>query len=380
MASSSSRRQTIFGSVLLIIGLVWLLALVPAGLAQTTSGGLRGVVVDPNGATVRDATVVAKNLATASESKTATSGDGAYSFATLLPDRYTITVEAQGFKRAKYTAVEVLAGKDSVIDVKLEIGAITETVTVTLGIEALVEKDTAQISTTFGERKIQNLPINSPGGGLDAIAFLVPGVTGGFGNVNGNGATLSVNGNRARSNNFTIDGVDNNDLSLGGPNYFVQNAGAISEIQVVTNNFSAEYGRNQGAIVNYVSKSGGNGFHVSVNWAHLDNANFNSLSNLEKRSGKTKPDQNLTNFFSYEVGGPVIKNKVFFFTTGFLRRNPGLVTLRSTSLAPTPAGVQALKAAFPNNAAIQYYADFSAFSLPLGNPTIALMSRNPLSR
>lgn len=371
MSHSRQKSPTMLMSLLIFTGVLCLSASLTAGFAQTVSGGLRGVVSDQNGAAVPGANVVAKNIATGVESRATTSEDGGYSISRVLPGKYSITFEAQGFKRAEVTNVEVTAGKQTVIDASVEPGAISETVTVMAGgTEVLVEKDTAQISTTFTERKVQDLPVNTPGGGLDRIAFLVPGVVQGFGNVNANGPTLSVNGNRARSNNFTIDGVDNNDLSIGGPNYFVQNAGAVSEIQVVTNNFSAEYGRNQGAIVNYVSKSGGNDFHGTVNWEHLDNANFNSLTNLERRSGKTKPDQNLTNFFSYNVGGPVIPNKVFFFTTGFFRRNPGLVTLRTSSLAPTPAGVQALKTAFPNNPAIQYFADFSPFSLPLGNPVI----------
>src|SRR5262249_3104317 len=98
----------------------------------------------------------------------------------------------------------------------------------------------------------------------------------------------------------------------------------------------------------------------------IDNKHFNSLSNLERLSGQKDADQNFSNILGYSVSGPVIKNKVFFFTTGFFQRNPGQTTFRSTSYAPTPEGVQALKQAFPNNAAIQYWADFSPFAMPLG--------------
>ncbi len=366
-----------------LISVAMLLSLSSTALAQTATGGIRGVVTDPTGAALPNATITARNIATGVESRTTTTGEGAYSIPRILPGRYNITVEAAGFKKTEVTDVEVAAGKDAVIDPRLETGAISEVITVTGGSEALVEKDTVQISATFQERKITELPINVPGGGLDRIAFLVPGVTQGFGNVNGNGPTLSVNGNRARSNNFTIDGVDNNDLSIGGPNYFVQNPAVVGEIQVITNNFSAEYGRNQGAVVNYVSKSGGNAFHGSLNWEHLDNANFNSLTNLERRSGQKEPVQNLSNLFSYAVGGPIWfpkkafgpasfdgRNRVFFFTSGFFRRNPGATTLRTTSLAPTPEGIQALRSAFPGNPAVQYYTDFSALNLPIGNPII----------
>lgn len=338
--------------------------------AQTATGGVRGVVTDATGASLPNATVVAKNTATGVEVKTTTTGEGFYSIPRILPGVYTVVVEVSGFKKSEVTALEVSVGKDAVVDFKLEAGAISEVVTVTGGSEALVEKDTVQISTTFDQKKVQELPINIPGRGLDRVALLTPGVTVGFSNVNSNGALLSANGQRARSNNFTIDGVDNNDLSIGGPNYFVRNPDVVGEYQVVTTNYSAEYGRNQGAIVNIVSRSGSNQFHGSVGWDHLDQKNFDSLTNIERRRGDKNPQPSLDNIFTYAVGGPVIKNKIFFFTTGYFRRNPATVDATTSTLSPTPAGVAALKAAFPNNAAIQYYADFSPFSLPLGNPTI----------
>jgi len=371
MLESRNMRSIFFVLALLITSAALLPWTMSPASAQTTSGGLRGVVVDTNGAVVPGATVVAKNTATNVEYKTTATSEGTYAIPRILPGKYDVSVEAQGFKKADYTGVEVTAGRDTVVDVKLEPGAITETITIAGGSEVLVEKDTVQISATFQTRKIQDLPINIPGGGLDRIALLVPGVTPGIGaNVNANGTQISANGQRTRSNNFTIDGVDNNDLSIGGPNYFIQNPAVVAEVQVITNNFSAEYGRNQGAIVNYVSKSGGNEYNATLTWEHLDRKNFDTLTNIERRSGQKDPAPNLVNLFGYAVGGPVIKNRVFFFTTGFFRRNPGVLDLRTTALAPTPAGIQALKSAFPNNPAVQYYSDFSAFNLPIGNPQI----------
>ena len=357
------------GLVSLLLGLAVLMMTPVEVRGQAATGGIRGSITDSNGAALPGATVTAKNPATGIETKTTANSEGYFSVPRIQPGKYTLVVEAQGFKKSETTDIEVSVGKDAVVDAKLETGAITEVVTVAGGAEALVEKDSVQISTTFEQKKIQDLPINIPGRGLDRVALLTPGVTVGFGNVNGNGVTLSANGQRARSNNFTIDGVDNNDLSIGGPNYFVRNPEVVGEYQVVTNNFSAEYGRNQGAIVNIVSRSGGNSYHGSVGWDHLDNKNFNSLTNIERRSGQKNPAPDLDNIFTYGVGGPIIKNKIFFYTTGYFRRNPRVADLRTTLQAPTAAGIQALKAAFPNNAAIQYYADFSAFNLPLGNPT-----------
>ena len=367
---SNCQRQRV-SKAWLGVAVALLVALMTAiGQAQTATGGIRGVVTDATEAAIPGATISARNLATGAEVKTASNNEGLYTLPRILPGRYTVTVEAPNFKKSEITDVNVALGRDTVVDARLEPGAISEVVTVTGGADALVEKDSVQISTTFEQKKVAELPVNVPGGGLDRIALLTPGVTVGFGNVNGNGVTLSANGQRARSNNFTLDGVDNNDLSIGGPNYFVRNPEVVGEYQVITNNFSAEYGRNQGAIVNIVSRSGSNEYHGSLGWDHLDNKNFNSLTNLEKRSGQKKPAPSLNNIFTYGVGGPIIKNRLFFYTTGFFRRNPSLLDFRSTQVAPTPAGIQAIKAAFPNNAALQYYADFSAFNLPLGGPTI----------
>src|SRR6185503_13103400 len=117
--------------------------------------------------------------------------------------------------------------------------------------------------------KVQDLPSNSAGGGLDTLLLNVPGVaqnSGGGTNTNGTG--LSVNGNRGRSNNFQIDGSDNNDLSVSGPAMFVDNQDQVQEYQIITNNFSAQYGRNQGAVVNIVTKGGTNEYHGSAFWFH----------------------------------------------------------------------------------------------------------------
>lgn len=353
------------------IGVVLFALWIPRVSAQTISGGLRGIVTDVNGAVVAGATVTGKSMATGIEYRTETSGEGVYRLPRLTPGLYTITVEAVGFRKLEYTNISVTAGNETVVDLQLEPGAVVETVTIEGGGEIVVQKDNVQISTTFDARKLTSIPVNTAGGGLDRIALLVPGVTPGFGNVNSNGVTLSANGNRARANNFSIDGVDNNDLSIGGPNYFVQNPDIVAEFQVITNNFSAEYGRNQGAIVNIVTKSGTNEYHGTAAWYHRNRKLFDSLTNIERRTGTQKdPLPNLFNVFSYTVGGPVVKNRVWFFTGGQFIRNPGSVDLRTTSLAPTPEGIQQLKAAFPNNPAVQYYADYSAFALPIGNPTI----------
>ena len=376
-----------------LFALMAMMLVVSSLQAQTTTGGIRGVVTDATGAAIAGASVTAKNVATNAEIRATANEEGLYSIPRILPGVYTVSLEANGFRKTEITAVDVSLGKDTVVNAKLEPGTISDVVTIASGgVEAIVEKDTVQISTNFQEKKIQELPIAAPAGGLDRIAFLAPGVIQGFGNVNANGVQISANGNRSRSNNFTIDGVDNNDLSIGGPSFFIRNPELVSEIQVVTSNFSAEYGRNQGAVVNYVSKSGGNDLHGRLFYDRADNANWNTRTNLEKRQNHVNPNvfkkplQNFSNIFGFAVGGPVIlprfgeggksiidgRNKLFFFTTGFFQRNPGSVFLQSTGLAPTTAGIQLLKSTprFQSNAALQYLANYGAFALPLGTVSV----------
>src|SRR5207302_5554001 len=177
------------------------------------------------------------------------------------------------------TGVIIKLGEVTSLKISMVVGSATATVTVTAETAATIQTDTSTISVTFENRKVQDLPSNAAGNGIDTLALLAPGVVPGFGNVNSDGTTLSVNGNRARANNFTIDGTDNNDLSIGGPSFFVDNQDAVQEYQVQTSNFSAQYGRNQGAVVNIVLKSGTNQFHGS-GFEFLRNSHMDAETNL----------------------------------------------------------------------------------------------------
>ncbi|HEY5838401.1 MAG TPA: carboxypeptidase regulatory-like domain-containing protein, partial [Pyrinomonadaceae bacterium] len=276
-------------------------------MAQATTGTLRGVVTDVNGAVVPGASVTAKNETTGGASPTTTTNDdGVYDISALPPGTYTVTVEATNFKRSANTGVQVKVGIVNSFDAKLEAGSVSETVTVISSTEEIVQRDQSQISTTVETRKIEDLPSNAAGAGLDTLALLAPGVfPTNSGGVNTNGTGLNVNGNRARSNNFQIDGSDNNDLSVAGPAMFVDNQDQIQELQIITNNFSAQYGRNQGAIINYVTKGGTNEYHGRLFEYHRNNKALNSLDNIERASGQTEPNQSLFNTFGFVVGGPL---------------------------------------------------------------------------
>ncbi|HEY6328939.1 MAG TPA: carboxypeptidase regulatory-like domain-containing protein, partial [Blastocatellia bacterium] len=370
--------RSLFKAKALVVPAVILLTVagfVPASgglaFAQATTGTIRGTVTDQSGAVVPGASVSAKNEATGVVYPTfKTTSDGIYSIPNLIPGFYTLSVGISGFKTAVFTSVDVKLGQDSIIDVSLQPGGAAESVTVTAtNTEAPIEKDTSQISTNFDTRQIADLPGNVAGAGLDAIALLVPGVSVGFGNVNTNGTSLSVNGARSRSNNFTIDGQDNNDNSIGGPSFFENNLDNVAEYQVITNNFSAEYGRNQGAIVNVVTKSGTNQFHGSGFMFYRDSDLTDSLDNIEKgQEGLTAPPLVLYKVFGGTFGGPIIKDKLFFFgsyqgiRTSQIFQDISGVT-ETPGLAILPSQFAALEAAFPNNGIVNALVHDSAFAL-----------------
>ena len=354
------------------------LTLAVAAFGQVQTGTLRGSVTDPNGGVVANATVTAKNQSTgATTPGVQTNGEGVYSFTNLVPGKYVLTIEQAGFKKKSVTDVEVGLGAVASMNVALEVGTPTETVTVTSTGEELVNRDESQISTRFETRKIEELPSNGAGGGLDTLALLAPGVVAQRnGGVNTDGAGLSVNGNRARSNNFQIDGSDNNDLSIGGPSLFVDNQSQVAEYQVITNNFSAQYGRNSGSVVNIVTKQGGNDFHGDLfeyhqNWTHLS-----SLNNIERAAGQLKPNQNIYNTFGGTVGGPIYlpkfgeggksywkgTDKAFFFFSYQGIRNPASFTLRGGSLSIYSTDLQRLNNTFPGNGVINALATMSGFA------------------
>ena len=232
-SSRKARAFSRFTAWALILLLVLPLSAIPA-MAQATTGTLRGTVTDANGGVVAGANVTVKNEGTGTVSPAIrTTGEGTFDAPALQPGTYTVTVEAPGFKRSVSTGVVVKIGIVNPFAVTLEAGNVSETVTVSSGTEEIVQRDQAQISTTVDTRRIQDLPSNGAASGLDTLALLAPGVinqrsTG----ANTNGTGLSVNGNRGRSNNFQIDGQDNNDNSVTGPALSITNNEAIGDYQV----------------------------------------------------------------------------------------------------------------------------------------------------
>lgn len=377
-----SSKIAIRSMQMLVLASILLLTAV-AAMAQATTGTLKGTVGDANGALVAGATVTIKNEATGAVVTSTTTGDGVFEASNLQPGTYSVTVEAAGFKRSVSTGVNVKVGIINPVEVKVEPGNVNETVTITASTEEIVQRDSSQISSTIEARKIADLPSNGAGGGIDTLALLIPGVVANRGGgTNTNGTGLSVNGNRGRTNNFQIDGADNNDLSVAGPALFVDFQDSVQEFQVVTNNFSAQYGRNQGAVVNIVTKGGTNDFHGTLFEYHQDAFHLNTLNNQERAFGQLQPNRNLYNVFGGTVGGPVYlprfgeggksiwkgTNKLFFFVAYQGIRNPATATGRSTSITPLASEFPRLLATFPGNGVISTIAQFSPFAIPGATP------------
>ncbi len=354
------------GLVFLIVATLAIPFSALTAMAQATTGALRGVVTDQSGGVISEADVTARHTATGVETKNKSNSEGIYNFPRLAPGNYLLTVQKQGFKKQEFQDVTVQIGQDITIDAALQAGQVSEVVTVTAQGEQLIQREQVQVSNTFDSRKVTELPSNGAAQGIDSLALLAPGVIPGFGNVNSNGALLSVNGQRARSNNFTVDGQDNNDLSIGGPNFFVSNNDAVGEFQIITNNFSAEYGRNQGGIVNIVTKAGTNDYHGTASWFHRDQSLFDSLTNIERRTnnnGRGKPDPLLSNVYGGTIGGPIKRDKLWFFGAFQLSTTRTESQFLSDNPTIAPEELGRLKAAFPNNPVVQALGNYSAFAL-----------------
>ncbi|MGB8471096.1 MAG: carboxypeptidase regulatory-like domain-containing protein, partial [Candidatus Sulfotelmatobacter sp.] len=234
------------------------LAVSMASLAQT--GSIAGTVADPSGAVVPGADVTVRNTATNQSHSTTSGASGSYTVTDLPVGPYEVTVKKDGFKLFRQPGIELTVAQSFTVDAKLIPGAASEEVTVRADQVQDVDLETSQISNLVDERQMESLPLitRNP----YQLVLLSPGTSQ---TDSGNGG-ISVNGARDRNNNFLLDGVDNNDTSVPGGMGGVLNANPESteEFRVITDTFPAEYGRNTGAIIDVVTKSGTNSLHGNV--------------------------------------------------------------------------------------------------------------------
>jgi outer membrane receptor protein involved in Fe transport len=339
---------------------------VPAA-AQNTTGSLSGTVTDPAGAVIAAAKVDVKNEGTGTVAHLTTNSAGVYRAAFLIPGAYTVKVQAAGFSTFEATGVQVELGREPAVNATLKVGDVGQTIEVEESAPLLVA-DTSQLSTNVQADKVVELP--GLQGAMDRMALTSPGVVYGFGNINSNGLVFSANGQRARSNNFLLDGQDNNDPTIAGPGYFFSNLEAVGEFQVITNQFSAEYGRNAGAIVNIRVKSGTNAYHGTGTYLRRDDQNWTALDNIQRATGLTNPPKYLDSVLGGQFAGPIIKNRLFFnlwTQREWIRSNTNYIGTGST-LMPTQAGLAQLQTYFPNSATLADLVKFGAYGITLGNP------------
>jgi hypothetical protein len=300
-----------------------------------TSGSISGTVTDPSGAVVAGVSVKATDQATNAAKNTETNSSGAYSITNLAPGVYKVVMEKTGFKTISFDDTSLTVAQALVMNAQIPVGSVTEVMEVNGSAASLIETETSQLSTLIDSKTMNDLPLLTRN--AYELVLLSPGVT----QPNNGNNGFSVNGSRDRNNNFLLDGVDNNDTSVPGSGSGILgiNPDSAQEFRVITNSFNPEFGRNTGAIIDVVTREGTNSLHGDAYWFGRYNAlGARDYFNRTPTPGNPAPDpQNpyVRNDFGYSIGGPIIKNRTFFFINNEYQRFR--TTLTGTSIVPTAA-------------------------------------------
>lgn len=268
-----------------------LLSSATVALGQTTAR-IAGTVTDEKGAVISNATVTARNTQTNISHERQTGEDGQYRFEGLPVGPYEVTVQATGFSKHVQSGITLVLNQNAVVDVSLKAGGVQEVVNVVEN-AAIINMSNAEVSTQFDSRRLSELPLG-PTRNVLAVALSAPGVSQlGAGQTGfAAGISYSSNGGRVRSNNFMVDGQDNNEPGVAGAAQPLNNPDLIQEVRLITNQFLAEYGRNSSSVFNAITKAGTNNYHGSLFWFHNSNV-LNACSNTEKRNGFCNPNATL---------------------------------------------------------------------------------------
>ncbi len=321
-------------SAVAVVLFALLLAAMPAQ-AQITRGAILGTVRDTTGAVVPGATVTVTNADTNVVRTGVTDAQGFYRVAALDQGRYTVRIELAGFSTVENKDVALRASSEVTIDAELKVAGLGENVTVTAqNVTVELNKTNPTIGMTTNARAVVELPL-AGGRNINNLILTAPNVssTGGQG-------TFAANGQRSRNNNYMIDGSDNNDISVTISTTSVVPE-AVAEFQVLTNPYNVEFGRNSGAQINVITKSGSNTLRGEA-WDYFTTSKLYSLTNIEKASGLTKAAPFYRHQMGFDVGGKIIRDRTFFF--GLYQRDiqrPGQTPGGSTRM-PTSAGFAAL--------------------------------------
>ena len=319
MSIKSFHSMHTLGSRMVIFAMLAILFSVPIQ-AQVAGGTLSGTVTDQSGAGIPHATVDIKNMATGVERTVTTDADGFYITVNLLPGSYNIKISVTGFATATSSGITMSVGSQQTFDATLHVGAVADRIEVTGEVPA-VQLTSSDINAVVNATTVRELPLN--GRSWTDLAALQPGVstiqtqpsfaTGSDRGNRGFGQQLAISGARPQQNNYRLDGVSLNDYANGAPGSVLGgNLGvdAIQEFSVLTSNYSAEYGKTSGGVVNAITRSGTNEFHGSayefLRNSALDAKNFFEPTGTQKASFKR-------NQFGGAIGGPIIPNRTFFF-------------------------------------------------------------------
>ncbi len=317
-----------------------LLAGTATAQSQATTGNIEGRVLDPQAAVISGAIVTATSQQTGLEKSATADDDGNYRLILLPPGAYTVRVSGGGFAPAELRDVVVTVGGKTALDLTLSVGGTSESITVTS--EApVVETTRTSVASVINERNIENLPVN--GRNFLDFATLTPGVI----RDPTRGGDLSVGGQKGTLNSLQVDGADNNNTFFGQsfgrtgtrpPYQFSEES--VQEFQVNQNGFSAEFGRAGGAVINVVTKSGTNDFHGGLFEYFRDEA-LNSNTPVLTARGRNRPSSQI-NQFGGRFGGPIVKNRAFFFFTYDGQRSDIPNVLDPPNFFRQPANIQAL--------------------------------------
>ena len=338
--------------VLAILGIVFS----AASQAQVAGATLTGTITDPSGRVIADARIAIKNESTGVTTKIATNSDGIYTAGNLLPAEYEVTVSAPGFNSEERSGIILTVGGQQVFNLALKVGSSKITVDVSTEAPA-IQLTTSDLSAVVNATTVRELPLN--GRSWTDLATLQPGVNAiqtqpnfSAGTDRGNrgfGQQLTISGARPQQNNYRLDGVSLNDYSNGAPGSVLGGSlgvDAIQEFSVLTSNYSAEYGKTSGGVVNAITRSGTNKFHGSgyefVRNSALDTRNFFD------DPGKIPPFTR--NQFGGTFGGPIFKDKTFFFADyEGVRQNKGITTLTTVPSQDARNGLLCQHPDDPNN-------------------------------
>jgi hypothetical protein len=320
MKLSPFKVSDIGARALLFVSIIFLSAGSALAQAQASTADLSGTVVDPNGAVVAGATVTARNSATGIERTVTTTSDGTYQIIGLPPGEYQITAEAATFKKVVISPVRLTVGQSANLAVKMEIGAADAVVNVSGDSVELIESTRTTVANTIDQQRIANLPINERSATGFALTISTVGRDNGRPVGPAPTSGLNIGGQRGRSTLVQVDGADFTDNSINAARSTVSQE-AVQEYQVTTNSYAPEFGRATGGIINVVTKRGTNNFHGNVFGFIRDKSvqARNAFAPLIDNDPNKKPPYTRVQYGA-TLGGPIIKDKTFFFWSFEQRR------------------------------------------------------------